>query len=250
MPDTLGWRAKFGVITPSTNTVVGPEYDAMAPRGVTNHVEGMFIPDDPVATDADFEVLLARIDAAMENAIDRVMTSKPDHVILGISSESIWNGGLEAARDIERRVGERTGGIAITQAAYALPAALKAYGVRERIALVTPYFPVAEEHIRSYVAQIGFNAVRMYHLSCKSPVLIAHTTEKQLRDAMWAVDGDDIEAIVQFGANLPNARVAAEAERWLEKPVICINVCTYWHALRSAGINDAVPGFGRLLSDF
>ena len=39
MVDTLGWRGKFGVITPSTNTVVQPEYDAICPAGVTTHMD-------------------------------------------------------------------------------------------------------------------------------------------------------------------------------------------------------------------
>lgn len=33
MTDSLGWRAKFAVIAPSTNTSVQPEYDDMRPRG-------------------------------------------------------------------------------------------------------------------------------------------------------------------------------------------------------------------------
>ena len=33
--------------------------------------------------------------------------------------------------------------------------------------------------------------------------------------AIKAIDGPDVEAIVQFGANLPMARIADEAERWL-----------------------------------
>ena len=37
MTDSLGFRRKFAVIAPSTNTSVQPEFDAMAPRGVTNH---------------------------------------------------------------------------------------------------------------------------------------------------------------------------------------------------------------------
>ena len=54
MADEWGWRAKFGVITPSTNTIVQPHYDSMAPRGVTNHISLMHIPDDPVESDEDF----------------------------------------------------------------------------------------------------------------------------------------------------------------------------------------------------
>jgi maleate isomerase len=36
-----------------------------------------------------------------------------------------------------------------------------------------------------------------------------------------------------------------EAER--AKPILAINACIYWHALRRRGIADRVPGWGRLL---
>ena len=36
MTDSLGHRAKFGVLAPSTNTSVQPEFDAMKPWGVTH----------------------------------------------------------------------------------------------------------------------------------------------------------------------------------------------------------------------
>jgi maleate isomerase len=59
-----------------------------------------------------------------------------------------------------------------------------------------------------------------------------------------------VEALVQFGANLPLAGIADEAERWLGKPVLAVNIATYWHALRTAGIKDQIEGFTRLMSDF
>ncbi|BBK40944.1 igiC [Allostella vacuolata] len=249
MGDTLAWRAKFGVVTPSTNTVVQPEYDDLRPAGVTNHIGRMHITDQAVDSDADFERMMAGIDQALEDAIERVMTCRPDHLILGISAESIWGGGLAASRAVAERVRSRFGDIGLTQAAQALPAALEALGVRRRISLITPYFPVADPHIRGFVQELGLEPVRLCHLSCRSPVLIAHTTEDQLRAALREVDGPEVEAIVQFGANLPMARLAAEAERWLGKPVIAVNVATYWHALRSFGIADRKPGFGRLMGE-
>ena len=115
MGDILGWRMKFGVVTPSTNTVVQPEYDDMRPDGVTNHLSRMHIPDDPVESDEDFNELIRRIDVALEEAVDRVMTCHPDHLILGISAESIWGGGLEPSKKIERRVKERSGGIGLAE---------------------------------------------------------------------------------------------------------------------------------------
>lgn len=37
MTDVLGWRRKFGVLGPSTNTIVQPDFEMMRPPGVTNH---------------------------------------------------------------------------------------------------------------------------------------------------------------------------------------------------------------------
>lgn len=249
MGDILGYRHKFGVITPSTNTVVQPEYDDMRPVGVTNHIGRMHIPDEPVKDDGDFNELIRRIDIAMEEAIDRVMTCRPDHLILGISAESIWGGGRDAADKIAGRVNGRTGGIPFTQAADALPAALNACGVKERISFVTPYFPVAESHILTFAAQSGYTPVRLKHLARPGPVEIGHTSLNELRAAVHEVNGDDVEAIVQFGANLPMGRLAAQLETELGKPVICVNTATYWHALRAAGIPDRTRGFGRLMAE-
>ena len=250
MSDILGWRKKFGIVTPSTNTVVQPECDEMRPRGVTNHISRMFIPDDPVRSDADFNELIRRIDVALEDAIDSVMTCRPDHLVLGISSESIWGGGLEPSRRIAERIRARAGDIPVAQAADSLKAALRVHGIKRRISVITPYFPVADAHIREYAQAIGFDVARTRHLCCPGPVEIAFTTPEQLRDALLAVDGDEVEAIVQFGANVAFGRQAAEAERWLGKPVEAVNVATYWHALRSAGIPDAVVGYGSLLERF
>ena len=167
MVDTLGWRGKFGVITPSTNTVVQPEYEAVCPPGVTTHIGRMHIPDDPLSSDEDFDELIRRIDVALEDAVRRVMTCKPDYFVLGISSESIWGGGLEKAQEIVQRMKPLLNGIEVSQAADALPAALKGFGVKKKISVVTPYFPVAEPHIQQFAADIGYDIVKTHHMSCK-----------------------------------------------------------------------------------
>ena len=60
----------------------------------------------------------------------------------------------------------------------------------------------------------------------KSPAWYSILTTHDMIQGLRAIDGPDIEAIVQFGAILPMARLADEAERWLNKPVISINVAT------------------------
>ena len=138
----------------------------------------------------------------------------------------------------------------MSHAGDALPAALKAYGVGKRIAIMDPYFPSLEKHQVSFFREHGYEVLRVKHLRGKSPVLYAHTTVAEMVDALHEIDGDDVDALVQFGANLPMGRLAGEAERWLGKPVISVNTATYWHALRQNGIADRIQGFTRLVSEF
>jgi len=106
------------------------------------------------------------------------------------------------------------------------------------------------EQARRFFEDSGFAVARVKGLRCGSPVLIAHTPEAAIRDAIVEVDVPDADAIVVVGTNLPMARVAAMAEFWLGKPVVALNTATYWHALRQCGIEDRVQGFGRLLTEF
>jgi maleate isomerase len=247
MVDSLGWRIKFGVIAPSTNTVVQPEFDAMRPRGVTNHFARIHIPNDPLRNDGDFTQLIETVRGELMAAIDRVMTCEPDHLIMGMSSETFWDG-LEGSERLRQRVESRAG-IKVTMGSDASRQALRQYGDIKRIAVVTPYMPVADAQVRRFFADCGFEVVRLKGLKCASPVLIAHVGERELRDAIREVNGPEVEAIIQVGTNLAMVRLAAIAEFWLDKPVLAINAATYWCALRRNGIGDKIEGYGSLLRD-
>jgi maleate isomerase len=248
MADALGWRLKLGVIAPSTNTVVQPEFDAMRPQGVTNHFGRIHIPNEPLRDDDDFTRLIETVRREMMTAVDRVMTCEPGHFVMGMSSETFWDG-LEGSERLRERVEARSGR-KVTMGSDAARAALQCYGDIRRIAVVTPYMPIADQQVRRFFADCGFEVVRLEGLKCASPVLIAHVSERELRDAMRRLNGPDVDAIVQVGTNLAMARLAGEAEFWLDKPVIAINTATYRHALRTNGIDDKIAGFGSLLSRY
>jgi maleate isomerase len=246
MTDALGWRKKFGVIAPSTNTIVQPEFDAMAPRGVTNHFARIHIPNNPLRSDRDFEILIETVERELLSAVDRVMTCEPDHLIMGMSSETFW-GGLDGSEKLRERI-EAHSGVEVTMGSDASRQALRRYGDIRRIGVVTPYMPVGDEQVRRFFTECGFEVVHLKGLKCASPVLIAHVGETELRDALREVDGADVEALVQVGTNLAMARLAAAGELWLEKPVVAINTATYWWALRRHGITDQFDGFGSLFA--
>ena len=245
--DSLGFRRKFGVIAPSTNTSVQPEFGWMAPHGVTNHFSRIMIPDDPIHSDEDFAQLMVNIRATLMEAVDQVMTCSPDYLVMGMSAETFWDG-LDGSRRLQERVEQRAG-VKLAMGSDACNAALHQYGNIKRISVITPYMPIGDEQVRRFFADCGFEVVHLKGLKCASPMLIAHTSEQELRDAIIEVNDPSVDAIVQVGTNLAMARVAGIAEFWLGKPVIAINTATYWWALRQNGITDKVYGFGSLLSE-
>jgi maleate isomerase len=246
--DSLGYRKKFGVVAPSTNTSVQPEYDAMQPRGVTNHFSRIIIPDTPVTDNRSFMVMLNNIREATMDAVESVATCSPDHVILAMSAEAFWDGQKGAAKlqlTVEKHA--RTG---VTLGSSACRAALRKYGKIKRIGVITPYMPVGDAQVRKYFTDIGLEVVNLIGLRCSSPMLISHVSKTMLRDAVIKANRGKVDAVVQVGTNLAMGEVAAMAEFWLGKPVIAINTATYWHALRQNGITDKVFGWGSLLADY
>lgn len=251
MADYLGWRAKMAVTTPSTNTVVQPEYDSMRPPGVTNHLARMHIPNIEITDDASFDESIRLIDAGLDGAVDRVMTCNPDYLVLGISALAVWGGSLKSVEDLKARMRARAGrDIGVSTAVDGVREALKLHGVKRKISILEPYFPSIEPRMAGVMNELGYDIVKYNHLRGRSPATYSHVTDASMIEAFRAIDGPEVECLVQFGANLPGARIADEAERWLGKPVISINVVTYWHALRSHGIRDRFPGYTSLFSRF
>jgi len=149
MRDYLAWRLAFGVTTPSTNTVVQPEYDDMRPPGVTNHLARMVIPETPIRNNDDFDVMLERIDKSLEDAVSRVMDCKPNAFILGISALSVWGGNQQWCDDLKRRVRAVAGfDIPVALASDAVLEGLKRHGVKKKIAVMEPYYPSIEPRMR------------------------------------------------------------------------------------------------------
>jgi maleate isomerase len=246
--DSLGHRAKFAVLAPSTNTSVQPEFDAMRPWGVTNHHSRLVIPDMRVSDDRSFLAMMDAIRAALFPALESALTCDPDYVVLGMSSETFWDG-LQGSLQLKKKL-EKTAKRGIAMGSDACRAALRAYGrgIR-RLGVITPYMPAGDRQVRRFFTECGYEIVHLLGLKCRSPTAIAHVSKKALRDAIARVNRGRVDAVVQVGTNLAMAELAASAEFWLDKPVIAINTATYWYALRDYGIKDKVQGWGSLLSE-
>lgn len=246
--DALGWRKKFGVLAPSTNTIVEPDYYRMAVPGVTVHFSRIYTPETDLSSNDAAERFLKGVRAEIRSAIDRVLTCEPDYLVMGMSAETFW-GGAEGNRQLTERLGEWAGGVGVGTGAIACERALKLLGIN-RIGVVTPYQPNGDENVVKFFGDVGVEVVAVKGLRCPSAVSIAHVEDSDLRDALTTVNVDQAEAIVQVGTNLSMIGLADDAERWLQKPVIAINAATWWMALRDNGIDDKIYGCGTLLRDY
>ncbi|MGC1443130.1 MAG: hypothetical protein WA888_21190 [Burkholderiaceae bacterium] len=244
--DALGWRCKFAIVAPSTNTIIQPDMEALRPEGVTNHLGRIYVPNMPIRNDEDFVALVNAVGATLNDAVTRCMTSQPDYLIMGMSSLMFWDG-----RDAsEKRMTELSefAGVNVSAGSFACEQALNVSGTK-RIAVISPYQPVSDVHVTRFFQDCGFEVIRFHGLRCVSPVAIAEVQPQTLRDAALAIDGDDIDAIVQVGTNLSMARLCVQLQDELHKPCIAINAATYWHALRAMGINDRFSGHGVLFEN-
>lgn len=246
--DAQGFRRLFGVIGPSTNTIVQPDYDAMRPYGVTNHYSRIFTPNAKAVSNETFMAATQTIAGNVSDAVRSVMTCEPDYLVMGMSAITFY-GGARGADEFQKKI-EQESGVGISIGSHSCTAALKAYGGIRRISFLSPYYPAANAEVRRYFSDMGFETVRDEPLRAPSWTGIAQIPESRLIKVLRELDGPDVDAIVQVGTNLSMVRLAAEAERWLNKPVIAINAATYWHALRANGLPDRIYGQGRLLSDF
>ncbi len=250
MSDVLGTRALFGVLGPSTNTIVQPEFAAMRPAGVTNHYSRIFTPNAQAVSNDTFLKGAKAIGEGVKDAVTSVLTCEPDYLVMGMSAVTFF-GGAEGAIEFQNKVTEMSGGLGVSTGALSCIEAFKAYNSGTKIGLVSPYFPAMNAEVSNFFGDHGYEVVRDRALECPSWTDIARVTSKELHDVVYnQLEGDDVDMIVQVGTNLCMASQAAEMEKVLQKPVIAINTATYWHALRTLNINDKVGGFGRLLEEF
>jgi maleate isomerase len=238
-------RAQFGLILPSTNTVVEAEFNWMRAEGVSWHSGRIYIPNPTLDGDESFVAFLENLRTEIGKSVRDVMTAKPDYLVMGMSAETFW-GGRNGAAEFEAWMKELSG-LDVTTGAAACKAALDTYGAR-KIGVITPYQPVGDAQVRTFFEQMGYEVKEVFGLKCDSATSIGDVPPEQIEDAFMRVDGDDVDLLIQAGTNLPASRVAARMEEKLGKPVLAINTATVWHAYRTNGIDDKIDGFGSLLS--
>jgi maleate isomerase len=245
--DALGYRAKIGVVVPGTNTIVQPEYEALKPPGVTNHVMRMLLPARPYDDMKTYQQALETEGGNLEEALQTLLLCEPDAVAHGHSIHS-FRGNVDRAL-AERDELEKFCKLPFMTPSLSLLAGLEAIGKPRNLAILTPYWPPADAMIATWFRSAGYNPVHSTGLKTVGPLSVAMVKPEAIMAAFEAINTPEVEVLIHVGTNLPVSGITEAIEKRCGKPLIGVNVATYWAALRRLGIQDRIQGFGALVRD-
>jgi len=234
MADTLAPRALIGVMTPAMNTVVQPELELLRPTGVTNQMQRFRLGGDKVSDDL------------IEEA-EKLMDCKPVALAVGLTTDA----GPGGVAKLDARCAELAAhiGIPVCNASIATQKGLQDIGAK-RIAVMTPFNAEVDQVVKTNIEQGGYEVIAIKGTEAPSLPEICETPLQQIRELAVELAKSNCDAIAQIGTALPVVELIEELEQETGKTIIACNAAVYWQALRTAGIQDAVQGYGRLLREF
>jgi len=224
----------FGVLVPSTNTIVEMEYGRLLPPTLQVHVARIPLlsrgGDD---TDVDYQARLlgsARVE------------------VVGLAQTGATLSTDDYDEQITKRMRDAAGVPAITSAR-AIGLAVRALGAR-RIALVSPFpIPVLERAKRHYTDKYGLEVVALESFSGTDSIIYPTLGPDEARDAIARTDRAEIEVFVVPAGNLPTMLFIPHWERAVGKPVITTNQAALWAMLQIMRVDEKLPSLGRLLEE-
>lgn len=236
IPETV--KHRVGLLIPSSNTNVEPEYNAIMPASVSVHAARLGM------TEVSAEGLAGQ-DQDVTRQSELLATARVDVILFCLTAAS-FQLGLEYDAILKQRIESASGKPAMT-AAQTIIDALTALGVR-RIAMATPFVPDVNDVSRAFMTANGFDVVSIAGLGLTDNFSIALTDYETVRNLVFQADHRDAEAIVIPGGNMPCMLIADELEQELKKPVVTTNQAGIWALLRHLGGFKRLTGMGQLLA--
>jgi maleate isomerase len=233
MADTLAPRALIGVMTPAMNTVVQPELELLCPAGVSNQMQRFRLGGDKVSDDLFDEA-------------EKLMDCNPRALAIGLTTDA----GPGGVAKLEARCSELAAhlGIPVCNASIATQQGLHQLGAK-RIAVLTPFNAEIDQVVKANIESGGFEVVAIRGTEAPSLPEICETPLQKIRELVLELARTDCDAIAQIGTALPMVGLIDELERETGKTIVACNAAVYWQTLRAADIDDALPGYGRLLRE-
>ncbi len=232
-----GWRARIGLIVPSSNTTMESEFWRLSPQGITIHTARIRLVE--VTPDALREMAGSALRAAEDLA-----TAEVDIIVYGCTTGSLLEG-IEWENKLRESIEKHTGIKTITTA-QAVVEALRKLGAK-KIVVATPYIEELNQREKRFLEDNGFEVLRIKGLDIikntdigRQPPWVAYRLAKE-------VFHRDADAVFISCTNFRTIEIIAPLEQDLGKPVISSNTASFWLALRTLNLGTVIRGYGKLL---
>ena len=237
----MAGRARLGMLTPSSNTVLEPTTSAM--------LAGL---PDVTAHFARFRVTEIALSEAALGQFDDTEILRAAELLAHAKVDVVaWNGtsaswlGFDRDERLCERIETVTGAKACTSV-LAFREILGSGNIRE-LGLVTPYTTDVQTRIVENWAAAGVTCTAERHLGLSDNFSFAVVDDRRVADLVRDVARQGCEAVAIVCTNMRGARLAEPLEAELGIPVYDSIATTLWKSLRLAGIDTAlVQGWGRL----
>jgi maleate isomerase len=231
--------ARIGLLVPSSNTTVEPEFYRALPKDVTLHVARLFL------TQITPEAILAMVQD-LETQSRNLASADVDVIVLGATAPSFLKG-LGYDRDVIKRI-EAASGRRATTTSTALIAALQYLGV-SRVVLGSAYDDKVNAIARKFLEASGIEVLAAHGLGLVDNLAVGRLDDSSAHELTRKIDRPDAEAVVLACTNWKTMGAIEALERELGKPVVSTAQVSVWAALRMIGGIEGVSGYGQLLRD-
>jgi maleate isomerase len=94
----------------------------------------------------------------------------------------------------------------------------------------------------------GFDVLDIQGLNLGNGIEFGKITPDYLKDFALSIDQKDADVIFLSCSGIRSLDIIDEVEALTGKPVITSNQAQMWHALRIAGVDDKLSGFGKIFN--
>ena len=231
-------RANLGFILLSTDLACEIDTFTMAPKGVG--VSFTRLHTDDYTTN---ETLAKHIDQ-MADAASRIQPEiKPDVISYCCTSGSIVIGEDKVCAEIRRGAPYATAMTLVSGVVAALNQ-LEA----KKIVIGTPYLDEINIVEKNFFENKGFDVLDIQGLNLGNGIEFGKITPDYIKDFALSIDQKEAEVIFLSCSGIRSLDIIEEVEATTGKPVITSNQAQMWYALRTAGVNDKLSGFGRIFN--
>jgi maleate isomerase len=230
---------RFGLLTPSSNTVQEPEFSAVLPQDISLHTGRLgFRNIDPDT--------MIRCVEELESESRKLADAEVDVIVFAATAPTLAKGkGYD--RELIKRMEDAAGRPATTSAT-AFVDALTRLGI-ERIAIGAPWSKTMDQPMVSFMEASGFAVVNSEVAGYVAATELGRVGPDAAYELGRKVDRPDAQAVIMPGGNWPSLEVVERLEQALGKPVLANNAVSIWAGLRLLKRHDRIPGYGSLLRE-